>query len=51
MSATIINETADSLTLQVVIKFNPSMLEAENTICDALNQAGTLFFGKFSQAI
>jgi hypothetical protein len=30
MAATIINETADSLTLQVVIKFNRSMLEAEN---------------------
>jgi len=48
MSATIVNQTADSLTIQVVIKFNPSMLEAENAICDALNQAGTLFFGKFS---
>lgn len=42
MSATIVNETADSLTIQVVIKFNPSMLDAENAICDALNQAGTL---------
>lgn len=47
MSATIVNETADSLTLQVVIKFNRSMLEAENAICDALNEAGTLATAKF----
>ena len=47
MSATIVNETADSLTLQVVIKFNPAMLEAENAICDALNQAGTLATANF----
>ena len=47
MSATIVNQTADSLTIQVVIKFNPSMLEAENAICDALNQAGTLATGNF----
>ncbi len=47
MSATIVNETANSLTLQVVIKFNRSMLEAESAICDALNQAGTLATGNF----
>ncbi len=47
MAATIINETADSLTLQVVIKFNRSMLVAENTICDALNEAGTLASANF----
>jgi hypothetical protein len=47
MSATIVNETADSLTIQVVIKFDRSMLEAENAICDALNQAGTLATGNF----
>ncbi len=47
MSATIVNETADSLTIQVVINFNPSMLEAENAICDALNQAGTLATANF----
>ncbi len=47
MSATIVNETADSLTLQVVVKFNRSMLEAENAICDALNEAGTLATGNF----
>ena len=47
MTATIINETADSLTLQVVIKFNRSMLEAEKAICDALNEAGTLATANF----
>ena len=47
MSARIVNETADSLTIQVVIKFDRSMLEAENAICDALNQAGTLATGNF----
>jgi len=47
MTATIINETADGLTLQVVIPFNRSMLEAENAICDALNEAGTLASANF----
>jgi hypothetical protein len=47
MSATIVNKTADSLTLQVEIKFNRSMLDAENAICDALNEAGTLATGNF----
>ena len=47
MSATIVNETADSLTLQVEIKFNRSMLDVENAICDALNEAGTLATGNF----
>lgn len=47
MTATIINETTDSLTLQVVIKFNRSMLEAEKAICDALNEAGTLATANF----
>ena len=47
MSAIIVNETADSLTLQVEIKFNRSMLDAENAICDALNEAGTLATGNF----
>jgi hypothetical protein len=47
MAATIINETADSLTLQVVIKFNRSMLEAENAIQNALNEAGSLASGNF----
>ncbi len=42
MAATIVSETADSLTLQVVIPFNRSMLEAENVIQDALNEVGTL---------
>ena len=47
MSAIIVNETADSLTLQVEIKFTRSMLDAENAICDALNEAGTLATGNF----
>jgi len=47
MAAMIVNETADSLTLQVVIPFNRSMLEAENAICDALNEAGSLASGNF----
>lgn len=41
MAATIVNDCADSLTIQVVIRFNRSMLEAKDSICDALNQAGT----------
>jgi hypothetical protein len=51
MVATIVNEAADSVTIQVVIPFNRSMLEAENTIQDALNEAGTMAAWQFSQAI
>jgi hypothetical protein len=51
MSATIVNETADSLTLQVVIKFDRSMLVAENAICDALSSGGNFSNGKFSQTV
>ena len=47
MTATIINETADNLTLQVVIPFNRSMLEAENALQNALNEAGRLASGNF----
>lgn len=47
MPATIVNDCADSLTIQVVIPFNRSMLEAEDSICDALNQAGTLASNNF----
>ncbi len=47
MTATIVNETTDGLTLQVVIPFNRSMLEAENAICDALNEVGTLASANF----
>jgi hypothetical protein len=42
MTATITHDLADSLTIQVVIPFNRSMLDAEEAICDALNEAGTL---------
>jgi hypothetical protein len=38
MTATITHDLADSLTIQVVIPFNRSMLDAEEAICDALNR-------------
>ena len=41
MSATIVNEAANSVTIQIVIPFHRSMLEAENAIQDVLNEAGT----------
>lgn len=47
MTATLVNDTAAGLTLQVVIPFNRSMLEAENAIQDALNEAGTLASANF----
>lgn len=49
MSATIVNEAANSVTIQIVIPFNRSMLEAENAIQDALNDAGTLASANFLQ--
>lgn len=49
MTATIVNESADSLTIQVVIPFNRSMLLAEDSIQNALNQAGTLASHNFLQ--
>ena len=49
MTATIVNESADSLTIQVVIPFNRSMLGAEDSIQNALNQAGTLASHNFLQ--
>lgn len=49
MSAIIVNEAADSVTIQLVIPFNRSMLEAENAIQDALNDAGTLASANFLQ--
>ena len=51
MTATIVNESADSLTIQVVIPFNRSMLGAEDSIQNALNQAGTLASHNFQRAI
>ena len=47
MAATIVNESADSLTIQVVIPFNRSMLLAEDSIQNALNEAGTLASDNF----
>lgn len=42
MTATIINEATDSVTIQLMIPYNRSMIEAENAIQEALNEAGTL---------
>ena len=47
MAATIVHENADSLTIQVVIPFNRSMLDAENSLQNALNEAGTLVSTNF----
>ncbi len=47
MVATIVHESTDSLTIQVVIPFNRSMLEAENSLQNALNEAGTLVSTNF----
>lgn len=49
MSATIVNEAANSVTIQIVIPFHRSMLEAENAIQDVLNEAGTLASANFLQ--
>ncbi len=42
MDATIVARTESGLTVQVVIPFKDSMLDAEDAIQDALNQAGVL---------
>ena len=47
MVATIVNEAADSVPIQLVVPFNRSMLEAENAIQDALNEAETLASANF----
>ena len=47
MVATIVNDGADSLTIQVVIPFNRSMLLAENSLQNALNEVGTLVSTNF----
>lgn len=47
MAATIVNESADSLTILVVIPFNRSMLKAEDSIQNALNEAGSLASNNF----
>lgn len=45
MSATIIETTADSVTLQITIPLSSSFLETEETIQTMLNEAGTLASG------
>ncbi len=47
MVATIVNEAADSVTIQLVIPFHHSMLEAENAIQDVLNEAGPMAVCQF----
>ncbi len=46
MTISIIKKTNDSITLEVTIKFNRSMLDSENTIQDNLNEAGRIATGE-----
>lgn len=48
MTATIVNDAADSVTLQIVILFNRLMLEVESAIQDALLSGGNPSISKFS---
>lgn len=45
MTVSIVKQTNDSITLQVTVKFNQSMLDSENTIQDTLNEAGNIATG------
>ena len=40
MAVSIINKSSESITLQVMIPFNSSMLDAESTSQDSINAAG-----------
>ena len=42
MAVSIINQSSESITLQVTIPFTRSMLESENVIQDSMNQAGCM---------
>ena len=42
MTVSVVNQSNDSITLQINIKFGRSMLETENLIQDELNQAGAI---------
>jgi hypothetical protein len=42
MAVSIINQSSESITLQVTIPFNRSMLDSENTIQNAVNEVGNL---------
>lgn len=42
MAISIINQSSESITLQVTIPFTRSMLESENVIQDSMNQVGCM---------
>ena len=42
MAASIINQSDQSITLQVTIPFTRSMLDSENSIQDAVNEVGSI---------
>jgi hypothetical protein len=46
MSVSIIKKNSESITLQVTIPFNRSMLNSENTIQDIMNEVGTIATGE-----
>lgn len=46
MAISMIKSTDDSITLQVTVQLNRSMLASENAIQDALNEAGTVATGE-----
>ncbi len=46
MTVAIITRNNESITLQVTIPFNRSMLDSENTIQDAINELGTVATGE-----
>jgi hypothetical protein len=46
MAVSIAKRTEDSITLQVVVQFNRSMLDSEHAIQNALNEAGTVATGE-----
>lgn len=46
MAVSVIEETKDTVTLQITVQFNRSMMESESRIQDALNEAGAVATGK-----
>lgn len=42
MTVSVVNQSNDSITLQINIKFGRSMLDTEHLIQDELNNAGTI---------
>jgi hypothetical protein len=43
---TLVNQTSDTITLQLTIPLNRSMLDSENAIQDALNETGKIATGE-----